>query len=174
MNQTPLIEPATEQDIPALLKLVNSAYRGDSSRAGWTSEADLLDGIRTTTAALQEMLTHPDATILLCKNADGEIIGCVYLEQLSLSMYLGMLSVSPNLQARGIGKQLLFGAEEYAMTKECTTMQMTVISVRSELIAWYERHGYFKTGETEPFPTDEENFGIPKQKLEFIVLKKLL
>lgn len=169
----PTIRPATHEDIPALLTLVNSAYRGESSRAGWTSEADLLDGIRTTRPALEDMLAHPDAVILLYE--DGETLaGCVYLEKLGLSMYLGMLSVSPQLQAKGIGKRLLEAAGNRAREQSCTTMEMTVISVRHELIAWYERHGYHQTGEKEPFPTDEEKFGIPRQKLEFVVLKKLL
>ncbi|MBE7171264.1 MAG: GNAT family N-acetyltransferase [Williamsia sp.] len=171
MNQSHTISAATEEDIPALLQLVNSAYRGDSSRAGWTTEADLLDGIRTNEASLREMIRKPYATILLCKDLAGTLAGCVYLEQMGKSLYLGMLTVSPLLQAQGIGKQLLRAAEDTARSKQCTSIQMTVISIRSELIAWYERHGYAKTGQTQPFPTDEK-FGIPKQKLEFIVMRK--
>lgn len=82
-----------------------------------------------------------------------------------------MLTVSPELQAKGIGKQLLAAAESMAKSEGCKTIQMTVISVRKELIAWYERHGYAATGETAPFPTDPK-FGLPKQSLAFIVLEK--
>lgn len=154
-----------------MLQLVNSAYRGDSSRAGWTTEADLLDGIRTDEASLLAMMEKPQATVLVYKEEAGSILGCVYLEQLGTSVYLGMLTVSPLLQSKGIGKQLLRAAEDFAGSKDCTAIQMTVISVRNELIAWYERHGYSKTGETQPFPT-EEKFGIPKQRLEFVVMRK--
>jgi hypothetical protein len=48
---------------------------------------------------------------------------------------------------------------------------MTVISVRTELIAWYERQGWSDTGKRKPFP-ENEPFGSPKQPLEFIILKK--
>lgn len=173
MDQSFFISKATENDIPDLLTLVNGAYRGESSRAGWTTEADLLDGIRTDESSLIEMLHHPNATILTCTDAAGIMVGCVYLETLGLSVYLGMLSVLPQLQAKGIGKRLLKAAEDFAKEEGCTMMEMTVISVRHELIGWYERHGYFKTGETEPFPTGEK-FGIPKQRLEFNVMKKNL
>lgn len=173
MDQTHSISKATEKNIPDLLKLVNSAYRGETSRAGWTTEADLLDGIRTDESSLLDMLHHQDATILVCTDAASKIIGCVYLELIGMSLYLGMLSVTPGMQAKGIGKQLLKAAEVFARKKGCTTIQMTVISVRDELIAWYEKHGYSKTGETEPFPNDKK-FGIPKQRLEFIVMKKNL
>ena len=173
MNLSLSISPAGDEDLPGLLALVNSAYRGDSSRAGWTTEADLLDGIRTDSASLEAMLHHPDAAILVCTDRNKEMIGCVYLQQMGLSVYLGMLTVSPMLQAKGIGKQLLLAAEEFANNQGCTSIQMTVISLRHELIAWYERHGYAKTGQTEPFPNDEK-FGIPKRRLEFIVMKKML
>lgn len=171
MNQSSSITPATKGDVPLLLQLVNSAYRGDSSRAGWTTEADLLDGIRTDEASLLAMIDKPRATVLAYKEDTGAILGCVYLEQMGRSMYLGMLTVSPLLQSKGIGKQLLRAAEDFARSKDCTAIQMTVISVRDELIAWYERHCYYKTGETQPFPT-EERFGIPRRKLEFVVMRK--
>ena len=172
-SQATTISKATEEHIPILLQLVNGAYRGENSRAGWTTEADLLDGIRTDELSLQAMLQHPDAAILICSNEADEICGCVYLEKKEPSLYLGMLSVSPLLQAKGIGKILLYAAEAYGREMKCKQVSMTVISVRKELIDWYERHGYQKTGETEPFPKGEK-FGIPRQPLEFVVLEKLL
>nr|WP_266369458.1 GNAT family N-acetyltransferase [Tellurirhabdus rosea] len=166
-----LIRPATETDIPQLTMLVNSAYRGDSSRKGWTTEADLLGGIRTTEEGMRAMLQKPTATILCYLQAD-DLIGCVYLEKKEEDLYLGMLTVDPERQAGGIGKQLLSAAEEHARAQGCRAIQMTVISVRHELIAYYERRGFRATGETEPFPMNDPRFGLPKQNLEFIVLKK--
>lgn len=167
------IATATENDIEALHVLVNGAYRGDSSRAGWTTEADLLDGIRITTQGLQELLHKPETTILKATDAAGNLLGCVYLEQQADALYLGMLTVDPQLQNSGIGKQLLFAAEGLAATKGLKTIRMTVISVRAALIAWYQRHGYQETGEKQPFPNDPK-FGLPKQPLEFIVMEKKL
>ncbi len=167
-----LISPATEQDIPALNVLVNSAYRGESSKKGWTTEADLLGGIRTDEDRLRTMLRTPDVTVLKYEEA-GNLMGCVYLEQKGNDLYLGMLTVSPEAQANGIGKQLMAAAEQMALAHQCRAITMTVISVRHELIAWYERRGYRAIGERRPFPTDP-GFGLPKQPLEFIVMEKTL
>lgn len=167
------IQPATTADIKALDQLVNGAYRGDSSRAGWTTEADLLEGIRITENGLKEIFEKTEATILKAEDDAGNLVGCVYLEQKPDVLYLGMLTVNPQLQNSGIGKQLLFAGEDLAKAKGLGKMRMTVISVRHTLIAWYQRHGYQATGEKEPFPNDPK-FGLPKQKLEFIVMEKEL
>jgi ribosomal protein S18 acetylase RimI-like enzyme len=167
------ISIAAIDDVPSLVDLVNSAYRGEAAKKGWTTEADLLDGIRTDEPSLAGMLKKTGATMLICRNKAGSVAGCVYLEQQPGTVYLGMLTVSPLLQASGIGKQLLKAAEDFAKENGADNISMTVISVRHELIAWYERHGYTKTGETKPFPTGPA-FGIPKQPLEFIVMKKMI
>jgi ribosomal protein S18 acetylase RimI-like enzyme len=164
---------AAAQDIPALDTLVNSAYRGDGSKKGWTTEADLLGGIRTDAYGLAKMMEEPGAVILKYTGESGKLEGCVYLKTKGKKLYLGMLTVDPELQAKGIGKKLLQAAENYAKQMHCDKMTMTVISVRYELIAWYERHGYAATGATEPFPTDP-SFGLPKQPLEFIVMEKVI
>jgi ribosomal protein S18 acetylase RimI-like enzyme len=166
------ITPATEKDIPALDKLVNSAYRGEGSKKGWTTEADLLDGLRTDPGSLLKILQDADAVILKYTGETG-IEGCVYLKKKEEALYLGMLTVSPELQAKGIGKQLLAAAETHAKQQACTKITMTVISVRHELIAWYKRHGYHATGQTEPFPSDPA-FGLPRLALFFIVMEKPL
>ncbi len=166
-----MISIVTATDIPALDKLVNSAYRGDSSKKGWTTEADLLDGLRTNPDSLKKMIDEPGAVILKYSDESGSLLACVYLKVKQNKLYLGMLTVSPELQSKGIGKQLLAAAENYAKEKNCQAITMTVISVRHELIAWYERHGYRATGETEPFPTDPE-FGLPKTPIHFIVMEK--
>ncbi|MEO5684303.1 MAG: GNAT family N-acetyltransferase [Chitinophagaceae bacterium] len=167
------ISIATTADIPELNKLINSAYRGESSKKGWTTEAHLLDGVRTDEKSLAAIISATGATLLACRNEAGSITGCVYLQKETGTFYLGMLTVSPSLQAAGIGGRLLQYAETFVRNNYCSNITMTVVSVRHELIAWYERHGYAKTGETRPFPTDPA-FGIPKQTLEFVVMKKKL
>lgn len=173
MSSELVITPATKADIPALNNLVNSAYRGDTSRKGWTTEADLLDGIRTDPEALEDMMEQPGAVILKCTKNTGTLRGCVFLKKTDNQLYLGMLTVSPDLQGSGIGKQLLEASEAYARQQGCNKIIMTVISVRKELIAWYERKGFRTTGEKSPFPKDPR-FGIPKQDLEFVVMEKSL
>ena len=167
------ISTATQDDIEIMVKLVNSAYRGDFSRKGWTTEADLLAGTRVDEETLAEMMRGPKAAFLKYTDDAGRLCGCVYLQQQQKSMYLGMLTVSPELQDQGIGKKLMKEAEHYALQRQCESIVMTVISARDVLIKWYERHGYQKTGETRPFPT-ETKFGVAQQPLELIVLEKKL
>lgn len=151
-------------DIPLIVGLVNSAYRGESGKVGWTTEADILGGQRTDPQAIEEMILKPGARIELGLDADNQILGCVYLEQKSDSLYLGMLTVNPNLQSKGFGKELLRRSEEIALELGLHQIKMTVISIRSELIAFYERRGYYRTGVTEPFPENDPRFGLPKTK----------
>lgn len=165
---------ATAQDIPALVPLINSAYRGDASKKGWTTEANLLKGgLRTDEDFLTTLLSNSAASMLKYTVTDNSINGCVYLEKMERGLYLGMLTVLPLQQAGGIGKQLLAAAEVYGKEKDCPCIFMNVISLRHELIAWYERHGYRKTGETKPMPADNR-FGTPTQPLEFVIMEKLL
>ena len=171
-NQLTIL-PATLEDVNKLAELVNSAYRGESSKKGWTTEADLLGGQRTDAEELAKLVKQADSTILTCANGENNIVGCVYLHKKGPAMYLGMLTVSPLLQANGVGKLLMAAAEQFAVGQGCTAVEMTVISVRHELIAWYKKRGYHPTGETKPFPVDEK-FGIAKQPLEFIVMEKKL
>ena len=166
-----IIRKATLKNIPELVMLVNSAYRGEGSKKGWTTEADLLDGIRTDAESIEQMINKKNGVILQSFNNNDVLQGCVYLEKQKDKMYLGMLTVSPPEQTKGIGKQLLIVAENYANEQKCLLVEMTVISVRKELIAWYQKHGYKNTGKTQPFPNDAK-FGIPKQPLEFIIMQK--
>ena len=168
-----MISKADEQDIPALLKLINAAYRGDESRKGWTTEADLISGdMRTDGEVLSALLKKAGSIILKYVDA-GEIVGCVHLEHQNGKLYLGMLSVSPAMQGKNIGKKMLLAAEKYAGENKMNSIVMNVINLRHELISWYEKYGYEKTGETQPFPSDDK-FGSPTQPLEFIVLEKKL
>jgi ribosomal protein S18 acetylase RimI-like enzyme len=166
-----MVTPANEKDIPALNILVNSAYRGEQSKQGWTTEADLLDGIRTDEESLSELIQQPGSVILKYEE-ENKILGCVYLKQEDNKIYLGMLTVSPELQNKGIGKILMAASEGEARKRNCKAVFMSVISVRTELIDWYKKRGYFDTGLTKPFPENDPRFGIPKTKLQFIILEK--
>lgn len=169
------LRPARIEDLPAIVLLVNSAYRGDDSRAGWTTEADLLDGQRTDAVTLREQLAATDA-VLLVHPSEGELSACVFLERRGAEAYLGMLTVRPGGQGAGVGSALLAGAERYAVQLWCArAVRMTVIAQRTELIAWYARRGYVDTGVCEPFPYGDARFGLPKRSdLEFRVLRKAL
>jgi predicted N-acetyltransferase YhbS len=168
--------PATLADVIELNALVARAYRGDASRVGWTHEADLLDGQRTDVEALSEIIRDSNNVILLAFD-DGTLVGCVLVErQDEHSAYLGLLSVEPARQAAGIGRLLIEAAEREAVSRfGARRMKMTVIRQRVDLIPWYERRGYALTGETAPFPLDDDRLGIPRRRdLEFVVLTKPL
>ncbi|MGZ8545742.1 MAG: GNAT family N-acetyltransferase [Flavisolibacter sp.] len=162
---------ATPADVPRLVKLLNSAYRGESAKKGWTHEADLIEGEeRMDAPSLLHMMQDPDAVILKYILQE-EITGCVYLQKQVDALYLGMLSVAPGLQSKGIGKQLLAFAEEHARSKHCQRIEMRVISKRPELIQWYERHGYHDSGKRIPFDA-KPKFGIPREPIEFMIMEK--
>ena len=177
-----VISQARTADLPEIARLVNSAYRGEAARQGWTHEADLLDGRRTDPVFLAEQLAGPHPSVMLClREADtGPILACVFLERVqgetdSVRCDLGMLTVSPALQAHGLGRMLLTGAEDFARIWGAAALMITVISVRHGLIAWYERRGFRRTGETEPFPYYDDRFGRPRTDgLQFLVLAKTL
>lgn len=164
---------ASLSDIPALNTLVNSAYRGESSKGGWTTEADLISGQRTDPEALKEMLQAELAELQLAEE-NNLIIGCIYLSQESGHLYFGMLTVRPDLQGKGIGKLLLRRAEELGRMWSLKSLRMTVISDRKELIAYYERQGFCWNGDTEPFPDHDPRNGQPQKKLIFHVYVKEL
>lgn len=167
----PSISAASIKDIDKLMLLINSAYRGESAKKGWTHEADLIQGeMRIDEKSLEKMMEDPNATILKYEEGD-QIIGCVYLEKKNTSLYLGLLTVSPDVQAKGTGKKLLKASEEYAVLSNCNKIEMTVISVRKELIAWYERNGFHQTNQKQPFPINEL-FGTPVHPIEFVVMEK--
>lgn len=177
LAQAPLtVRDATAADVPAVVALVDSAYRGDASRAGWTTEADLIGGQRTDADAVADTIAAPDCRIVLAE-ADGELVGCCLLERRAGQVaYFGMFAIRPGRQGAGLGRALLSEAERIAAEEfGATTMIMTVIRQRLELIAWYERLGYVLTGEREPFPYGNERYGLPKRPdLEFVVLARPL
>lgn len=167
--------PAVAAQAHRIVSLVNSAYRGESSKRGWTTEADLLGGQRTDAQKVREMIESPGSRVELAF-LDGSLVGCVHLKrEPSGSCYLGMLTVDPVRQAAGLGKALLQRSEAVARDWGCGSIRMTVIDSRAELIAFYERRGYARTGKSEPFPMDDPRFGLPKVKeLRFVELLKPL
>lgn len=158
------------QDIDRIVALVNSAYRGESGKRGWTTEADLLDGQRTDLEEISRLLDTQDSMILLAET-NGQLVASAHLEKHNEGAYLGMLSVRPGLQGRGIGRRMMAVSEERACSEwKAEKMLMTVITLREELIAFYGRCGYRRTGRVRPFPTSEK-FG--KQKVPGLLLEYL-
>ena len=166
---------ATPADADTIVALVESAYRGDSSRAGWTTEADFLDGRRTGADDVLAQIARPQSVVLLAER-EGELLACAHVAVEHGAGYFGMFSVVPGLQGGGIGKQVLAEAERIAREDfGQSAMQMTVIDIRDELIAYYERRGYRRTGTFKPFPYGDARFGVPRRDdLRFEVLEKRL
>jgi ribosomal protein S18 acetylase RimI-like enzyme len=166
---------ATVADVPAIVALVESAYRGEESRTGWTTEADLLDGQRTDPAAVAALIADPSSRILLAEAPDG-LLGSVLLTDEGGCAYVGMFAVRPGLQGRGVGSALLAEVERVSRDElGRAAARMTVLVQRAELIAWYERRGYRRTGVREPFPYGDPRWGLPRRDdLEFEVLSKQL
>lgn len=167
------IRNATDRDADAIVRLVQSAYRGDASRAGWTTEADLIDGQRTDIAEVCELIHQPNSCILLCEQ-QGRLLASVHLQDREHYGYLGMFAVDPEAQGGGVGKYLLAQAEHRVFhVWQRASLQMTVISLRRELIAWYQRRGYQPTDEYLPFPYGQPRYGLPRRDdLRLQVLRK--
>jgi GNAT superfamily N-acetyltransferase len=166
--------PAADNDVPAIVALMNRAYRG----AGWSTEAGHIAGDRTTDALLRaEVAEKPHAALLKWQGAPGAALsGCVWLEPLGDGIwYLGSLANDPALQNAGMGRTLLAAAEQWVRDHAGTRIRMSVVNVRAPLIVWYVRRGYHLTGATEPFPYGDDRFGTPlRDDLAFVILEKAL
>jgi GNAT superfamily N-acetyltransferase len=172
------LTPVVEADYPEVVTLANIAYRGTGETRSWNVETGIVAGQRLNEELLREDLAaKPEAELLLYREEPaGPLLGTVWLEPKSdATWYLGLLTIRPDLQNRQLGRALLAAAEEFARTRGGRTMRMTVLNVRDKLIAWYERRGYKQTGETQPFPYDDDRFGTPlRDDLYFVVLEKPL
>lgn len=185
----PGLRTAALEDVPAVVALVERAYRGEASRAGWTTEADLLDGRRTDAASVADLLAAPGSAVLLLEE-DGALAACCHVRVLprgdgdpgsgtapdgrrTVRAYVGMVAVDPARQGAGTGRAVLAAAVEHARALGAEVLEMTVITQRAELVAWYERRGWRRTGERRPFPYGDERFGRPRRDdLAFDVLER--
>lgn len=168
------LRAATPEDVPALVAVVESAYRGDSSRRGWTTEADLLEGQRTDADEVARLVASADGVVLVAER-EGQLVATCHVERRGDRAYFGMFAVAPARQGDGVGRRMLVQAEELASSWGCGHLEMTVIRQRVDLIAYYERRGYTDTGRRSPFPYGDERFGLPQRDdLEFTLLEKAL
>lgn len=176
-DHRPVFGLATAVDVDDVVALVEAAYRGDASRQGWTTEADLLDGQRVDAAMVAELLTDGGAVVLTARSG-ATLVACCELRHhpADHEVHLGMFAVRPGLQGGGVGRRVLAEAEALARSRwGAGRMVLSVIDVRHELIGWYERRGYARTGETRPFPYGDERFGRPTRgDLRFALLAKEL
>lgn len=171
---TSTFRTATLADVPRLNKLINAAYRGETGKQGWTTEAHVLGGIRIDEQRLADIVESENGVMLIALDATGSLQGCVQLEKKDeATAYLGMLTVKHDTQARGWGSKILSEAEKFVVREwGSRKIEMNVITVRGELIEWYERRGYSDSGERRPFPVGEK-FGVPLAgPLEFLVMEK--
>jgi DNA-binding MarR family transcriptional regulator len=169
-----VLEPASDADVPAIVRLLNQAYRGSGAGASWNTEATFMDGDRTSEALLRRDIAEKPAATMQVWKLWGVVQGCVWLEPMTGGdWYLGSLAVSPSLQDAQAGRRLLAEAEAWVLARGGTRIRMTVINVREGLIAWYERRGYRLTGESETFPYADDRFGRPRRPdLCFVVMAK--
>lgn len=174
------LNPMQVHEISEVVRLVNSAYRGDSSEVGWTTEAAYLDGQRTDEKSLAEEIQNPNCSVFCLRSYEAsEIIGSVLLEKYQdekgPGCYLGMLTVKPTIQMGGLGKWMMQALEEIVRAWGISRITLQVLSPRQELMEWYQRRGYRKTGQTEKFPYGQEQFGLPKTKdLHFVIFEKTI
>ena len=170
---SPTFRATTAADVLALAALINQAYRGPATPLAWTTESHLLEGPRIGEGHLRKMVlsaSQGHGALLKYVAGSGSTLGCVYLEPKGKRLYLSTLAVAPEAQGQGVGRQLLAAAEDYARQHGCTHVEISVLSARSELVAWYERHGYQRTGKSEAFPNIIE-FGRPLQPLVLLGLE---
>ena len=169
------LREAAEADYPAVIALTNRAYRASAGQTGWKVET-VVAGQRIDAALLREDLAQPGAVVLIGGDAAAPHLGHVRLDAgANGTWFLGLLAVDPDRQDAGLGRQMLEAAEAYARDRGALRIHMTVITQRAELIAWYQRRGYRRTGETKPFPYGDERFGTPtRDDLSFEVLEKRL
>lgn len=173
----PQLTVAADSDVPAVVDLINRAFRGHGDDSSWSTEEHYIEGTRTTQEMLrEERATRPDAQLLLWRASDNTLLGCVWMQPEPDNIwYLGSLSVVPRQQNAGLGRKLLAAAEDWATVRGAREIKMTVVHVRTALLDWYARRGYVLTGETKPFPYGDERFGKPtRNDLYFVVLSKQL
>lgn len=169
------LEASREEDLPEIVALTNLAFRGG---AGWTVENTYIEGERISLENLKDDIAEsPGARLMIWREAaDDRLLGSVWLEPKKSGVwYMGMLAVHPERQEQQLGRKMLEASEALVRQEKGERIRISVVNVRDRLIAWYERRGYVRTGEREPFPYGNERFGHPlRDDLEFIMLEKAL
>ena len=161
-------------DAASIAVLINTAYRGEASKQGWTTEAYILDGVRTSTHEIQQLIESENSTFIVCNQGD-DLIGSIHLNKTHDSVHIGMLAVKPHLQNLNVGKQILANAELFAKKAwQAHKFVMLVITMRHELIAFYERRGYIRTGVLQEFPVKPELWMPKVEGLKLERLEKLI
>lgn len=157
------LRDATHDDLDVLLDIVTRAYRGGDGVAGWTTESQYLGGQRTDPESLRAEIDDPNGRLIVAHGADGSILGCIKVDRRGDAAHFGLFAVDPRLQGGGLGGRLLAAVDEQARSWGCTRVVMEVLNVRTDIKAWYERKGFRPTGNTIPFPYDDERFGLPRR-----------
>lgn len=167
---------ATADDAQVIVELAQSAYRGEASRAGWTTEADFLDGQRIDREGVLALLGDGQGVVLAEPETGGQVLACCHVSRDGDDAWFGLFAVDPRQQGQGVGDRLLAEAERQVRDGfGSRRLRMKVIWLRDSLIAWYQRRGYQRTEETHPFPYGDERFGLPRRDdLHFVVLEKPL
>lgn len=165
--------PATEDDVEALVALVNSVYRGEHSKQGWTTEANILEGKRVDTAWVRDVIESSHSTLIVARR-HGAVIGCLQIDIEAPVAHLGLFAVDVVSQTLGIGKRLLQEAEVYAKSNNISTLQLEIIDKRADIILYYERRGFQATGESLDFPVRDDLWRSKVGPLQLLVYRKQL
>jgi ribosomal protein S18 acetylase RimI-like enzyme len=168
------LQPAAASDLSEIVELTNLAFRGE---VGWTHESKYIEGERISLKTLQEDLANrPQALLMISRGQHEVLLGSVWLEPKKDGVwYMGLLAVRPDLQGQQLGRRMLDAAEKTIRHRGAKRIRISVVNVRKNLVAWYERRGYAQTGEREPFPYGDDRVGRPlRDDLEFVMLEKEL
>jgi GNAT superfamily N-acetyltransferase len=174
-----VLTKATEADYAEIIDLANLAYRGrEGTTPSWNIEKGIVGGERLNDSLLRdELAAKPNGALLIYRDdPEGPLLGTAWLNPEGDGGWsLGLLTVHPDLQNRQLGRQLLSAVEDYARERGANRIIIGVLHVRDTLMQWYERRGYRKTGETEPWPHDDRRVGTPLvDDLRFVILEKEL
>ncbi|EFQ30676.1 acetyltransferase [Colletotrichum graminicola] len=164
---------AKPEDAPKIQQLVQAAFRAEDSRADWTADMELGRSFQYSVEEVLKTINNPDAAIIMASDENGVLLGSIGIIKCNDNLArFAMLSVDPEQQCGGIGRRVLAYAEDFARNWNLRTFGLNALSSREKLIAWYERCGYKKSGETSPFPVDQlPQLNLPKD-LCFVELEK--
>ena len=153
---------ATVADVPRLAALIELAYRGTEAAAGWTNETDILEGPRSSPGEVEQLIRDPNSRFVLTSHG-GKLVGSALLKKHGDGAYFGMFAIDPSLQQQGLGKVVIARCETAVQELwDAKFLELTVISLRHELIAWYQRRGYRSVGRWRWDVTNYESVVLSK------------